>query len=238
MSNDPQTADSNAEAWTNDNVLARWPKDFIPPAWPHEVMVKLFSSRKISKLGGRFLDMENPLVFEVGCMHGTALRFFHARGARVSGSEVTKDMTLRAADNCARFGIKDVPLSIGHNRELPAADNSVDVLVSINTLHYDVGPGVGDALREFHRILKPGGIGFIETAGADHFVRKNATRVGPLQWKPNFGDFRDGNTFGMFDDLAHYEAELRKIFGEVEVGRTLEQYPNRTLDFYFALVAK
>lgn len=228
---------SNAEAWTKENVEGRWPKDFIPPAWPHEVMVKLFSSRKISKLGGRFLDMESPLVFEVGCMHGTALRFFHARGARISGSEVTRDMVARTLENCQRFGIKGADIRVGHNRELPAADNSVDVLVSINTIHYDFGAGVHEALQEFRRVLKPGGIAFIETAGSDHFVRKNAVRLGEFQWKPNFGDFRDGSTFGMFDDLDHYERTLRKHFAEVEVGRTLEQYPNRTLDFYFALVA-
>lgn len=229
---------TNASSWTKDNVERRWPVDFIPPAWPHEAMVKLFSSRKMSKLGGRFLDMQKPLVFEVGCMHGTALRFFHERGARVSGSEVTKDMVDRTISNCSRFGIEDAAIDVGHNRSLPAEDQSVDVLVSINTLHYDSGTGVARALKEFRRVLKPGGIAFIETAGADHFVRKNEVRLGEFKCKPVFGDFRDGQTFGMFDDLSHYERTLRGVFSEVEVGRALEQYPNRTLDFYFALVAR
>jgi SAM-dependent methyltransferase len=231
---------SNASAWTANNVEGRWPKDFVPPAWPHEPMVKVFSSRKVSPLGSRFLDMEAPLVFEVGCMHATALRFFHERSARISGSEVTQDMVDRTIANCRRFGIKDAKISIGHNRSIPAADNSVDVLVSINTIHYDVGGDVRDALREFRRVLKPSGVAFIETTGADHFVRKNAVRLKALTWKPGpfFGDFRDGGTFGMFDDLAHYESELKDVFSSVEVGRSLEQYSTRTLDFYFAVVAK
>ena len=230
----------NAEAWTAANVESRWPKDFIAPAWPHEAMVKVFSSRKVSRLGGRFLDMKNPTVFEIGCMHATALRFFHERGAKISGSEVTQDMVDRTLANCHRFGIERADIAIGHNRAIPAADNSVDVLLSINTIHYDVGAHVRDAVKEFRRVLKPGGIGFIETTGFEHFVRKGAVRRAELEWehKQTFGDFRDGKIFGMFDSLSHYEAELKAVFSDVEVGRVFEQYPNRTLDFYFAMVAK
>ena len=52
----------NAEAWTADKVS----EPAIPPAWPHEVMIKLFSSRSHSDISARFLDLQGADVLDRG----------------------------------------------------------------------------------------------------------------------------------------------------------------------------
>ena len=224
--------------WTLEHVLSGKPGSFSGPAWRHEVLVKLFSSRTHSKISARFADILCANVLEVGCMYGNNIRFFHSLGHRCVGVEVTEDMTALAQQRLKQHRIEGVPIYLGSNRELPFPDATFDVLVSVNTLHYDNGENVIAALNEFTRVLRPDGIAFIETAGAMHFIRQGAERLGHLRYKPRFGDFRDGGVHGLFDSLDHFDETLRSVFGEVETGRSVEQFPERMLEFYFGIGLK
>jgi SAM-dependent methyltransferase len=218
----------NAEAWTADKV----PESEIPSAWPHEVMVKLFSSRSHSEISARFLDLQCAEVLDIGCYYGNQTRFFKERGHRCVGVEVTDDMVAKAKQNNP-----DIPVLLGTNRSLPVESGRFDLVISLNTIHYDCGNDVAAALREFKRVTKPGGIVFIETAGDRHMIRDGAVRLGPLNWRPNFGDFRNDTEagYGLFDSLEHFQDVVTGVFSRSEFGRSLEEYPKRTVDFFFAV---
>ena len=218
----------NAEAWTADKVS----EPAIPPAWPHEVMIKLFSSRSHSDISARFLDLQGADVLDIGCYYGNQTRFFKERGHRCVGIEVTDDMVAKAKRNNP-----DIPVLLGTNRSLPVDSDRFDLVISLNTIHYDCGEDVTAALREFKRVAKPGGIVFIETAGDRHMIRDGAVRLGPLNWQPNFGDFRNDTKagYGLFDSLEHFRTVVTVVFPRAEFGRSLEHYPKRTVDFFFAV---
>jgi SAM-dependent methyltransferase len=224
--------------WTLAHVMQDKPNGFAGPVWPHEVMVKLFSSRSHSQISAKFADTRRADVLEVGCMYANNLRYFHSLGHRCTGVEVTQDMVDLARQRLNHFALEGIPVQLGSNRSLPFADDSFDLLVSVNTIHYDSGDDVVAGLREFRRVLRTGGIAFVETAGGQHFIRNGADRLATLRFRPRFGDFRDGGVYGLFDDLDHFGETLKSVFAEVEMGRALEQFPERTLEFYFGLGLK
>jgi SAM-dependent methyltransferase len=224
--------------WSSDNVFRDKPTSFSGPAWPHEILVKVFSSPNYSKLSLGSERLNGASVLDVGCMYCNNIRFLHSLGVRCTGVEVTEDMVKLAEQRLQHWGLNDCHVLLGSNRSLPFPDSSFDAVISINTIHYDLGQGVVEGLNEFKRVLKPGGMLFVETAGAAHFVRQQAERLDEFRYRARFKDFRDAGTNGFFDSLDHLEKTLRGCYREVEVGKTLESFPSRTLEFYFGIALK
>lgn len=225
---------TNAELWKSENLT----RPVVPPSWPHEILVKLFSSKTHSEISARFLDIPRAEVLDVGCYAAKNARFFESRGHHCTIVEVTEDMVQEARHNVGRLGLKS-KVTLGTNRSLPFLDASFDLVTSLGAIHYDHGDAVVEAMREFKRVTKPGGIVFIQTVGDKHMIRDGAVRIGPLEWKPKFGDFRDktSNPYGLFDSAEHLKEVASTVFSEVEVGYSVEHYPKRTVDFFFAVCA-
>jgi SAM-dependent methyltransferase len=97
-------------------------------------------------------------VVDIGCGGGTLVRALTARGARVTGIEISEQQLAPALANDGGSGARYL---IGRGQDLPFEDQSVDVAVFMRTLHH-VPPGdLLDALRETRRVLRPGGVAFV-----------------------------------------------------------------------------
>jgi ubiquinone/menaquinone biosynthesis C-methylase UbiE len=97
-------------------------------------------------------------VVDIGCGGGALVRALTARGARVTGVEISEGQLAPALANDDGSGARYV---IGRAQALPLEDGSVDVAVFMRTLHH-VPPGdLLDALRETRRVLRPGGVVFV-----------------------------------------------------------------------------
>ena len=101
---------------------------------------------------------ERHSVVDAGCgVGGTAIYLARTRGCRVTGVNLSR-LHLEMADNKAAEAGLDDRVNFKYadcSRGLPFADNSVDVVVNIESArHYS---DRGGFLREVHRILKPGG---------------------------------------------------------------------------------
>jgi ubiquinone/menaquinone biosynthesis C-methylase UbiE len=93
-------------------------------------------------------------LIEVGCGMGTDLLQFARGGAACTGV----DLTPRSVEiSRGRFEMYGVPgtFSLSDAEHLPFADESFDVYYSNGVLHHT--PGTQEAVREAHRVLKPGG---------------------------------------------------------------------------------
>jgi SAM-dependent methyltransferase len=89
-------------------------------------------------------------LLDVGCGSGLALSLAAERGARVSGIDIAPSLLA-----VARRRVPDGDLREGGLDELPFADEAFDVVVAINALQFAFDPAA--ALREVHRVLRPGG---------------------------------------------------------------------------------
>jgi ubiquinone/menaquinone biosynthesis C-methylase UbiE len=95
-------------------------------------------------------------VLDVGSGPGLVAITIAQRQAalHVFGVDVSPEMVRIARDNARRLRLDDrVHFEIGNATSLPAADESIDLVISTLSLHHWAQPA--DALREFARVLKP-----------------------------------------------------------------------------------
>jgi ubiquinone/menaquinone biosynthesis C-methylase UbiE len=94
-------------------------------------------------------------LLEIGCGMGTDLLQFARGGARCTGV----DLTPRSVEiSSLHFGRYDMwaDFALADGEHLPFADESFDVVYSNGVLHHT--PDTAQAIKEAHRVLKPGGI--------------------------------------------------------------------------------
>jgi SAM-dependent methyltransferase len=127
-------------------------------------------------------------------------------------------------------------IQAGSNRSLPYPDAYFDLLLSVNTLHYEgTEENFLAALSEFRRVLKPGGGLYISTVGPEHEIYRRAEVLGDHRYRIRDFDFRNGEEF-FFCDSEHYlQHYCMKVFDTVETGRSTEKLIKLPLDFLIAL---
>ncbi len=74
---------------------------------------------------------------------------------KVIGVDMTPDMIDRARDNARKGNYTNVEFRLGEIENLPAADNSVDVIISNCVIN--LAPDKSRVFKEAFRVLKPGG---------------------------------------------------------------------------------
>jgi arsenite methyltransferase len=74
---------------------------------------------------------------------------------KVIGVDMTPEMIDRARENAGKGGYKNVEFRLGEIENLPAADNSVDVVISNCVIN--LAPDKKRVFGETYRVLKPGG---------------------------------------------------------------------------------
>ncbi len=94
-------------------------------------------------------------LLEIGCGMGTDLLQFARGGARCTGV----DLTPRSVEITRhRFGLYGMngDFMLADGEQLPFASESFDVVYSNGVLHHT--PDTAGAIREVHRVLRPGGV--------------------------------------------------------------------------------
>jgi arsenite methyltransferase len=98
------------------------------------------------------------IVLDIGAGSGLDT-FLAAKAVGASGRVIAVDMTpamlARGRENIALTGLQQVEYREGFAEALPAADESVDLVISNGVIN--LSPDKGAVFREAHRVLKPGG---------------------------------------------------------------------------------
>ncbi len=150
----------------------------------------------------RLGDVRGRVVLELGAGLGEASVWFATQGATVVATDLSGGMLRLARRVADRHHTAILPAQMdGATLALP--DASVDVVYGANVLHH---VDTDAALREVHRVLKPGG----------RAVFWDPVRYNPaINWYRRMADqvrSADEHPLGR-DDLAH----MRGIFGDVQV---------------------
>lgn len=204
------------------------------PKWPNEAMLKLI-------FGGKdyLAEPVNPRpewrVLDVGCGFGNNLVPFADIGCDCHGVDIHAEMAATAQEVMNKRGFK-AQFREGSNRSLPYPDGYFDLVLSVNTLHYEVNEDlVMVALNEFRRVLKPGGVLYLSTVGPAHEIYRRAKVIGSHRYKVRDFGFRTGQEFFFFDNERYLQYYCGKIFSNVEVARVSEQLMKLPLDFLIAV---
>lgn len=102
-----------------------------------------------------FSQFPGARLLEVGCGMGTDLLQFARGGAICTGMDLTPRSIAITRHRFALYGQR-ADFLIGDGERLPFENDSLDVVYSNGVLHHT--PDTAGAIREVHRVLKPGGI--------------------------------------------------------------------------------
>lgn len=202
------------------------------PRWPNETLVKLLFGSYLAKPVQVNKDWR---ILDIGCGYGNNLLPFLHAGCACHAVEVTDGMAETTRRMLADSGW-NVPVGTGDNRHLPYPDNHFDMLLSVNTLHYETSEDeIDTALTEYSRVLKPKGALFVSTVGPNHEIYEDSEVVGPHRFICRNYGFRSGEKFYWFDNEKYLDYQLSKHFNHVETGRVTERLMTRQLDFLIAV---
>jgi ubiquinone/menaquinone biosynthesis C-methylase UbiE len=113
-----------------------------------------YEARRLRHMGG---IMAGGRALEIGCGRGVGVEIILDRfGAdTVDAFDLDADMVRRARARLARFGDR-VSLWTGDATAIPADDDTYDAVFDFGIIHHI--PDWRAALREVHRVLRPGGL--------------------------------------------------------------------------------
>jgi ubiquinone/menaquinone biosynthesis C-methylase UbiE len=162
--------------------------------------------RCIEKLGHSFSGEESLL--DAGCGDGGVARLLFLRVREVAAIDVESTSAWQDEPG--------LTFRVANAEELPFADSSFDVVHSKDSLHHMEAPG--GALREYKRVLKPGGNALIVEANRYNplFYPHMTIALGHQHFtRPRFRELVNaafpGARFGAFE--AHYVPALNPFPG-------------------------
>jgi ubiquinone biosynthesis O-methyltransferase len=110
----------------------------------------------------------NSMILDAGCGAGIVTREVAKRGHQVIGVDYSYDMIEKANSICNTDGNLRVKFSQVDVESLPFKDSSFDTIVCLGVITYL--ECVEKTLREFSRILRPGGVLILSSLNKAHLV--------------------------------------------------------------------
>jgi len=198
------------------------------PMWPNEVLVKIIFG---NYLKNNININSNFKVLDVGCGFGNNLKPFLEIGCQCYGTEITQEMAIQTKNILKQTGY-NADIVHGKNSSLPFNNNFFNLLISVNTIHYEEKEEkVQDALKEFNRVLNVNGRLVLLTVGPEHTIIKRSKVIKANEYEIQNYDFRDGTQFYCANSKKYLEYILSKYFCEIETGRVTEDMMTLYLDF-------
>ena len=171
------------------------------------------------------------LILDVGCGTGNNLILFNNKKNKLYGTEVTTKTAKLTQDYLKSINVEAEILK-GTNLKLPFKNNFFDILISVNTIHYEkTNKDILRSLREYNRVLKKGGKVIIFTVGPSHDIFKKAKLYGKNQYEVQNWDFRNGEKYFYFESEKYLKFYSSKFFKNIETGRVRENLMKINLDF-------
>ncbi|MBM3553946.1 MAG: class I SAM-dependent methyltransferase [Alphaproteobacteria bacterium] len=215
---DPKQNEGSFDLWSRS--FAEYQASGLNAGWPSENLVRIFKGIYIPGFPKEYKGLK---VLDVGCGNGNNLIFLGTLGFRLYGTEVRAPILDLIKDNTRRFGF-EVDVKVGFNRELPWPDATFDYLVSWDVIHYETDEAdLRKGLREYARVLKPGGRLMLQTCGPDNWVLDGCSPLGNHRYRiTRDDDFRKGEVFCIVESRRYAELYFGEVFNEVRVGRVTD----------------
>jgi len=124
----------------------------------HPAIVDSYTWRTAENSAAFLLPHLRPddAVLDVGCGPGTITAGLARRAGRVIGVDMSAEMVERSSDLAAREGLANAGFEVASAYDLPFGGGAFDVVYAHQLLQHLADPVA--ALREFRRLLRPGGL--------------------------------------------------------------------------------
>ena len=130
-----------------DELAGRFGRHYVP-------------GRSWKALAEMLLKLLPPMtIVDIGAGEGSLSMLLAQSAERVIAVDNSEQMVAYGRDAAFKAGIRNLEYRLGDLEELPLEDASVDLALFSQSLHHAIHPQ--NALKEAHRVLKPGGKLFI-----------------------------------------------------------------------------
>jgi len=97
-------------------------------------------------------------IIDAGCGMGRLLRYYHGKGYNIVGVELLKDIVKKVCDTFPYLNIKNSTVT-----QLPFQESEFDVYISVGVLRWIPSSERLKLFTEAARVLKPGGLLFVDS---------------------------------------------------------------------------
>lgn len=223
-----------ANAWAN--AYKKYKNKGEELLYPSETLVRLFKGDYIT---GKHINFVGKTVIDVGFGNGNNTMFLASMGMNVFGIEIDEKICAQVAEKFRKNDL-EADLRVGSNQNIPFDDNTFDFLVSWNVLHYEgEEEKIVNGIKEYNRVLKPGGRLFLSTTGPEHKILNNGVTLGHHKYRIGRpGDFRKGQVHFFFDAPNYIEFYFAPHFSDLQIGRIEDQLFREKLDWWLVTGVK
>ena len=172
-------------------------------------------------------------VIDVGCGLGFDLVSFHMMGWDPYGLEISDEIVEQARMNIRRSDFHS-KIIVGQNQVIPFPTGYFDLLLSSSVIHYaNSEQAVRDTIREYARVLKTNARIILLTTHPDNWILVNGKTLSHNLYRiQQPDDFRNGETFFVFQDEKDIKKYFLEHFDDIKIGiNQLEFFSKRIIHF-------
>ncbi len=131
----------------------------------------------------RYISLPGASILDAGCGTGRNVVLLAGMGSSVIGIDVDTDALTVARDRCVEHETQ-ADLMPADVRSLPFPSSSFDGVVSQNVLEHVPKNSQDQAVSEMVRVLRPGGVLFVQTPNRLSPIDIHSSRLPFLHWLP------------------------------------------------------